>query len=79
MGNALLTSVHEVDFVLEQGQSLTPVEAKSGETVAGDYLKDISYWRGLPGQANAPAAVVYGGNESFIRSRAAFYCWRHWL
>ena len=70
---------HELDFVLEQGQELVPVEAKSGETIASDYLKGIRYWRGLPGQDNAPAAVVYGGDTSMMRAETAFYSWKDWL
>lgn len=70
---------HEVDFVLEQGPALVPVEAKSGETVTGDYLKGIEYWRGLPGQEKAPAAVVYGGESSMMRTQTAFYSWKDWL
>lgn len=70
---------HEVDFVLSQGRALIPIEAKSGETVASDYLKGIEYWRGLPGQENAPAAVVYGGEVSMTRTHTVFYSWRDWL
>jgi hypothetical protein len=70
---------HEVDFVLGQGRALLPVEAKSGETVASDYLKCIEYWRGLPGQEKAPSAVVYGGETSMMRSRTAVYSWKDWL
>jgi hypothetical protein len=55
------------------------VEAKSGETVASDYLKGIKYWRDLPGQNNAPAAVVYGGDTTMMRSETAFYSWKDWL
>lgn len=70
---------HEVDFVLGQGRNLMPIEAKSGETIAGDYLKGIEYWRGLPGQKKASAAVVYGGETSIMRSQTAFYSWKDWL
>jgi hypothetical protein len=55
------------------------VEAKSGETVASDYLKGIKYWRDLAGQNNAPAAVVYGGDTTMMRAETAFYSWRDWL
>ncbi len=70
---------HEVDFVVGQGQVLAPIEAKSGETIASDYLKGIQYWRGLPGQDKAPAALVYGGDASMMRSQTAFYSWKDWL
>ncbi|MFO7973659.1 MAG: ATP-binding protein [Candidatus Hydrogenedentota bacterium] len=70
---------HEVDFVLDQGRVLVPVEAKSGETIASDYLKGIEFWRGLPGQEKARAAVVYGGEASMMRTQTVFYSWRDWL
>ena len=73
------TGGHEVDIILGQGRSPIPVEAKSGETVAGDFLKGIEFWRGLPGQKKAQAAVIYGGNESMMRSQTALYSWKDWL
>lgn len=73
------TGGHEVDFVSGHGRALVPIEAKSGETIASDYLKGITYWRSLPGQEKAPAAVVYGGEASMMRSGTAFYSWENWL
>ena len=69
---------HEVDLVLDGGAELTAVEVKSGETVAGDFLRELDYWRGLPGQQDAPAALVYGGKESFTRRKVAVTAWQHW-
>jgi hypothetical protein len=43
---------------------LAPIEIKSGQTFAGDYLQGPTYWRSLPDQANARAALVYGGDAS---------------
>lgn len=70
---------HEIDFILEQGNELLPIEAKSGETIASDYAKTLLFWRELPGQAKAPASVVYGGQKSLMRSDIAFYSWNTWL
>lgn len=70
---------HEVDFILSQGPVLVPVEVKSGETIAGDYFKGIDYWRGLSSQVDGPAAIVYGGDASMLRSRTALYSWSDWL
>ncbi len=39
---------------------------KSGETVAGDFFKGLAHWRSLAGPS-APATVVYGGHESYVR------------
>jgi uncharacterized protein len=69
---------HEVDLVLEDGSRLIAVEIKSGETIAEDFFKSIRYWRKLPGQAECPAALVYGGESSMFRNNVAVYCWDHW-
>jgi len=70
---------HEVDIILDQGRARIPIETKSGETVSGDFLKGIEYWRTLSDQARTPAAVVYGGGPSMMRSGTALYSWMDWL
>ena len=70
---------HEIDFILEQGSELLPIEAKSGETIASDYTKGLLFWRELPGQEKTPVSVVYGGHKSLMRSDVAFYSWNNWL
>ena len=52
---------------------------QSGKTVTGDFLKGIQFWRGLPGQENAPAAVVCGGETSMMRNQTVLYSWKDWL
>jgi len=69
---------HEVDVLLERGQTLVPLELKSGETIASDFFKGLRYWRSLPGQAEAPAALVHGGTESRMQQGVAVYSWRDW-
>jgi len=68
----------EVDLVLDLGGRCIAVEIKSGETVVDDFFKSLRYWRHLPGQADSPAAVVYGGNTSFVRDGADVRSWRQW-
>lgn len=70
---------HEVDFLLDRGRDLLPIEAKSGETPAGDFFKALTYWRSLPEQADCAAALVYGGDQSVRRSDVAVYSWQDWL
>lgn len=69
---------HEVDLIVDLGAELTPVEIKSGETVASDFFKGLRYWLDLSGRTEGPAALVYGGDSSFRRQGAAVYSWRHW-
>ena len=72
------SSDHEIDLVLERGEELVPVEAKSGETFAGDFLDGIRYWRGLTGRKDQPAALVYGGESSYIREGVVVLSWKAW-
>jgi uncharacterized protein len=67
---------HEMDILVDLGDRQVPVEVKSGATVAGDFLDALRYWRGLAGDAAAPAALVYGGDTSFTREGVAVRSWR---
>jgi predicted AAA+ superfamily ATPase len=69
---------HEVDLLLDQGEELVPIEAKSGQTFAADYLQGLTYWRSLAGQKHKRAALVYGGDSSYMREGIAVLSWRHW-
>lgn len=70
---------HEIDILIDRGEEVVPIEVKSGETVAEDFFKGIEFWRSLPGQAKAPACLVYGGGESYQRRGVMVYSWRDWL
>jgi len=72
------SSAHEVDLVIERGEGLLPVEAKSGETFASDFLDGILYWRALSGKKDAPAALVYGGEASYLREGVVVMSWKTW-
>lgn len=69
---------HEVDLILEAGDELTAVEIKSGQTFSPSFLDGLKYWRCLPGNADAPAAVVYGGDDSYAREGFAVRSWSSW-
>ncbi len=66
----------EVDFLVDLGRDLVPVEAKSGTTLASDFKAGLARWQNLSGITDGPAAVVYGGDESMRRSGAVVYSWR---
>lgn len=72
------SSGHEIDLVIEQGTELTAIEVKSGETFAPDFLDGLRYWRSLTGRADAPLALVYGGDASYMREGAAVLSWQAW-
>lgn len=69
-------SGHEVDVLLEQGPTLTPVEIKSGRTVASDFFRGIDDWRRISGQTDTEAWLVYGGDREQTRARVRVLPWR---
>ena len=66
---------HEIDVLVERGQELVAVEIKSAQTVAEDFFSGIDFWRKLVGDAEAPAALVYGGDRSFRRRGVTVISW----
>ena len=68
---------HEIDLLVETPDGPHAVEIKSGETVAGDFFKGLARWRSLAGRS-APATVVYGGRESYVRAGVDVRAWRDW-
>ena len=72
---------HECDLVLEQGDRLTAVEIKSGQTVASDVFAAIARvvddLRAGPG-GTMPVApvVVHAGSDSHARTGAHQLSWR---
>ena len=72
------SSGHEIDLVIETGGALIPVEVKSGQTFSSDFLNGLEYWRSLAGDESCPAALVYGGDESYTRQGTTVMSWRLW-
>jgi predicted AAA+ superfamily ATPase len=66
---------HEIDVIIDLGIRRIPLETKSGQTVVSDFFTTLNYWRDLSGDPDAPAALVYGGEKSFVRSAIAVYPW----
>jgi predicted AAA+ superfamily ATPase len=66
---------HEIDVIIDLGTRLIPIEAKSAQTVASDFFTNITYWREVSGDKDAPAALVYGGDRTFKRSGVSVYPW----
>ncbi len=67
---------HEVDFLIDDGARQIPLEVKSGQTFAGDFMVGLDYWRKLVGDAEFPAGLVYAGDRSFLSRGVAVYSWR---
>jgi hypothetical protein len=69
-------SQREIDFLIENGQDISLIEVKSGETFASDYFKNINYWREISGMdKNVHSYVVYGGSETQKRKDGQVLAW----
>ena len=66
---------HEIDVLIDWGETQVPLEIKSGQTVARDFFAGLDYWRRLIGEAAAPAALVYGGDRTYRRQDVTVYSW----
>lgn len=66
----------EIDCLLVDGETITPVEIKSGKTLVNTYFDNLKYWRKLTGSPDAPGYVIYGGDQSLQTSAGAFVSWR---
>ncbi len=67
----------EIDAIADHGQTLLPVEIKSGATVAGDWLQNLDRWRALAGNAAEAPWLVYGGEEDQSRGGTRILSWHH--
>jgi len=54
---------NEIDVLLENGASVTPVEIKLGSTINDDYFKGLRYYQKINRKNAIKPALVYGGNE----------------
>jgi hypothetical protein len=66
---------NEIDVLIDQGDELTPLEIKAGQTVNPDFFKGIRFWKKLSNDINQQAALLYGGDRSYIRSDTYVYPW----
>lgn len=66
----------EVDVLVEEGSGLQPVEIKSGQTLVADHLTSLKKWLAIAGQTAVEPRLVYGGNETLVRSGIKALSWR---
>jgi predicted AAA+ superfamily ATPase len=56
---------NEVDLVIREKGTLTPVEIKSAATFSTDFVKGLERFRSLPIKRVTAGAVIYHGEQSF--------------
>ena len=59
-------SGNEIDVVVDNGQSVIPIEIKSGQTIHSGFFKNIRSWNKLA--ENKGGLLLYAGDEEQIRS-----------
>jgi predicted AAA+ superfamily ATPase len=66
---------HEIDILIEEGDTLIPVEVKSGQTIAADYFAGIQYWQSLSQQIHS-AWLIYAGDQNQKRHDINIINWQ---
>jgi len=56
----------EIDILIDKGNTVLPVEIKSGKTFQSNFLKSIRYWMKLTGEEKAH--LIYAGDATQKRS-----------
>ncbi len=66
----------EIDLVMEEGARLLPVEVKSGSTINEEFFSSLRKWGRYAGKLGGVPALIYGGDESYLRSGIRVTSWR---
>lgn len=66
----------EIDVIIEQGGKLQPVEIKSGQTIAPQFMSGLNKWMGIAGESALQPQLVYGGTESMTRNGVQIMSWQ---
>lgn len=59
---------HEIDIIIDDYDSLVPIEIKSGQTITSNWFKNLKYWTTLSKEKNA--YVIYAGEQQQKRSNS---------
>jgi hypothetical protein len=66
---------HEIDYVIDYGTELVPVEAKSGETISSSFFEGLHYFTSLGPPAATKGALIHGGNDYYERGGFSVKPW----
>jgi predicted AAA+ superfamily ATPase len=64
----------EVDLLIDQGETIYPIEIKSGATVASDWLGSLEKFTGLAQPRSS--SIIYGGDKDQKRSLTQIFGWK---
>jgi uncharacterized protein len=66
----------EIDVVVEDASGLFAVEIKSGSTMSEDFFSGLRRYAKYAGARASGSGLVYGGDESYVRSGVTVRSWR---
>jgi len=66
----------EVDLLLEEGDTLSPIEMKSGQTYTAEMVAGLNQWLRYAGASAGFPCLIYGGDEGFRRLGVEVRSWR---
>jgi hypothetical protein len=66
----------EIDVLVEDREGLFPIEIKSGQTFRDDFLVNLHRYRKYAGPRASGSGLVYGGDESYVRSGVTVRSWK---
>jgi len=67
---------HEIDLIVESGNELHIYEIKSGQTISGDFFRELNYFNELSGQTGQKSTLVYGGDQDQQRKAIQVKSWK---
>lgn len=67
---------HEIDVLMDSGGQLMPIEIKSGQTFASDWLEGLRKWLQLAGNEAQQPTVIYGGEDRWNEGEIQILPWR---
>lgn len=67
---------HEVDLLLDEGETLRPIEIKSGQTICSEHFDGLRTWQRYAGEEAGKPALIYAGPEAYLRSGIAVVPWK---
>ena len=68
---------YEIDFLLDQGGQLLPIEIKSSRTIGNHFFDGLKYFQNLSGALPTESYLVYGGDEVQKRNIAQVLSWKN--
>lgn len=66
---------NEVDVLCEEGERVSPMEIKSGQTITEEHLAGLRAWVELAGEIAVNPRLVYAGGTRYVRSGVEILPW----